>query len=126
MDIKLKHVCSFSFYKYTNQRYASIICVRPLQSVCLTSVFTLLITALLFVSEKNQDVLEDAGQVHEQGQCMPNVVPVPDAELFHDEMSVIQDEGRHDEKSKNQLHVCDGVRSNEDVENGCEKHSREC
>jgi len=71
-------------------------------------------------------VLEDAGQIHEQCKGMPNVVPVPDAEFFHDEMSVIQDEGRHDKKPQNQLHVSNGVRSNEDVEKGCHKHSGKC
>jgi len=85
----------------------------------LTPVVSLLAVALLLVCKKDQDVLEDAGQVHEQCQCMPDVVPVSDTEFFHDEVSVIQDEGRHDKKSKNQLHVCNGVRSNEDVEKGC-------
>jgi len=94
--------------------------IRKPFAVCLTSVVALLTIALLLVSKKDQDVLEDAGQVHEQGKCMPDVVPVSNAEFLHDEMSVIQDEGRHDKKTKNQLHVCNGVRSNEDVENGCE------
>jgi len=91
--------------------------------ICLTPVVTLLAT-LLLVSKKNQDVLEDAGQIHEQCQSMPDVVPVSNAEFLHDEVSVIQDEGRHDKKTNNQLHVCNGVRSNEDVEKGCHEHSR--
>jgi len=68
-------------------------------------------------------VLEDGGEIHEQGECMPDVIFVTHAEFLHDQMSVIQDEGRHDKKSNNQLHVSNGVRSNEDVEKGCKKHS---
>jgi len=82
----------------------------------LTPVITLL-ASLFLISKEDQDVFEDGCKVHEQGEGMPDVIPVSHAEFLHDEMSVIQDEGRHNKKSNNQLHVCNVVRSNEDVQN---------
>jgi len=61
-------------------------------------------------------VFEDGCKIHEQGKSMPDVIPVSHAEFFHDEMSIIQNEGRHNKKSDNQLHVCNSVRSNEDIQ----------
>ncbi len=71
---------------------------------CLTTTF--LLTAGLFLfGEKDKNVFENRGQIHEEGQSMPNVVPVAHTELFHDEMSVVENESTHQEQANQDLNL---------------------
>jgi len=80
------------------------------------SLTTLLLTTGRFLfGEKNENVFENRSQVHEESQCMPNVVPVSHSELLHNEMSVVENECAHQEQANQNLNIGDSSRSDKNV-----------
>jgi len=58
-------------------------------------------------------MFKDGSQVHEESQCMPDKVTIPNSELLHDEMSVVEDECTHDKETHQDLDLISTVQTDQ-------------